>query len=84
MGETAGVTQDVGSDPTVGLPDFCTLCGQHIECPFCQEAPDTTSLLNKLMDDVMLLEEFEEEEEGEDYEEACDQPVHPELEAQHA
>lgn len=30
VGETAGVTQDVGSDPTVGDPDdlnCCTLCG---------------------------------------------------------
>lgn len=36
IGETAGVTQDVGSDPTVGLPDICcTLCGQAITCDFC-------------------------------------------------
>ena len=36
IGETAGVTQDVGSDPTVGLPDvFCILCGQAITCDFC-------------------------------------------------
>lgn len=31
VGETAGVTQDVGSDPTVGLP-LCLLCGSVIEC----------------------------------------------------
>ncbi len=31
VGETAGVTQDVGSDPTVGLP-FCLLCGSVIMC----------------------------------------------------
>ena len=38
IGETAGVTQDVGSDPTVGLPDFwCTLCGQTIACGICEE-----------------------------------------------
>lgn len=33
VGETAGVTQDVGSDPTVGDPvDFycCTLCGMDL------------------------------------------------------
>lgn len=36
VGETAGVTQDVGSDPTVGIPDFCTLCGQEIGCFFCE------------------------------------------------
>ncbi|KAL8941840.1 MAG: hypothetical protein Q9211_001648 [Gyalolechia sp. 1 TL-2023] len=36
IGETAGVTQDVGSDPTVGLPDVCcTLCGQPVICDFC-------------------------------------------------
>ena len=35
VGETAGVTQDVGSDPTVGIPDFCTLCGQEIPCFIC-------------------------------------------------
>jgi DNA-directed RNA polymerase II subunit RPB9 len=29
VGETAGVTQDVGSDPTVGLP-LCLLCGSVI------------------------------------------------------
>jgi hypothetical protein len=82
VGETAGVTQDVGSDPTVGLPDFCTLCGQNIECPDCQEPPDTTSLLYEVMEDVMLVEELEEYE-GEDYEKAGDQSIHPEFEAQH-
>ena len=35
VGETAGVTQDVGADPTVGLPDFCTLCGQKLSCEVC-------------------------------------------------
>jgi DNA-directed RNA polymerase II subunit RPB9 len=30
-GETAGVTQDVGSDPTVGFP-LCLLCGSMIMC----------------------------------------------------
>lgn len=32
VGETAGVTQDVGADPTVGLP-LCLLCGVPIVCP---------------------------------------------------
>lgn len=36
IGETAGVTTDVGSDPTVGLPDFCTLCGQPMSCVYCE------------------------------------------------
>lgn len=31
VGETAGVTQDVGSDPTVGLP-LCLLCGCVVVC----------------------------------------------------
>jgi len=31
VGETAGVTQDVGSDPTVGLP-ICLLCGSVVVC----------------------------------------------------
>ncbi len=31
VGETAGVTQDVGSDPTVGLP-LCLLCGCVVMC----------------------------------------------------
>jgi DNA-directed RNA polymerase II subunit RPB9 len=31
VGETAGVTQDVGSDPTVGLP-LCLLCGSVLVC----------------------------------------------------
>ncbi|KAI9675392.1 MAG: hypothetical protein M1817_001296 [Caeruleum heppii] len=35
VGETAGVTQDVGSDPTVGLPNFCILCGSEIVCVHC-------------------------------------------------
>jgi DNA-directed RNA polymerase II subunit RPB9 len=31
VGETAGVTQDVGSDPTVGL-SLCLLCGSIVAC----------------------------------------------------
>jgi DNA-directed RNA polymerase II subunit RPB9 len=31
VGETAGVTQDVGSDPTVNLP-LCLLCGSVVVC----------------------------------------------------
>lgn len=47
VGETAGITQDVGSDPTVGedgpfdtaespMP-MCTMCGQSIVCQVCDE-----------------------------------------------
>jgi DNA-directed RNA polymerase II subunit RPB9 len=35
VGDTAGVTQDVGSDPTVGLPEFCLHCGDEIACSVC-------------------------------------------------
>ncbi|MCJ1379002.1 hypothetical protein MMC17_002101 [Xylographa soralifera] len=43
VGETAGVTQDVGADPTVGLPDFCicTLCGAELICLMCGQAACT-------------------------------------------
>lgn len=40
VGDTAGVTQDVGSDPTVGLPDFCTYCGEEIVCFICGTLPE--------------------------------------------
>ncbi|KAL1605178.1 hypothetical protein SLS60_004722 [Paraconiothyrium brasiliense] len=51
-GDTAGVTSDIGQDPTVGLtrsfsraslmeldgfPNFCTMCGQDIVCVDCGE-----------------------------------------------
>ncbi|KAL9091504.1 MAG: hypothetical protein Q9159_001363 [Coniocarpon cinnabarinum] len=39
VGETAGITQDVGSDPTVcsdsDIPPMCTMCGQEIFCEEC-------------------------------------------------
>jgi DNA-directed RNA polymerase II subunit RPB9 len=37
VGETAGITQDVGQDPTVGLNllEFCTVCGKEITCEKC-------------------------------------------------
>jgi hypothetical protein len=45
VGETAGITQDVGQDPTVGLsdsdiPDFCTFCGNEIFCEICGQETD--------------------------------------------
>ena len=45
-GDTAGVTQDVGADPTVGSPDSCTctLCGEELLCSICGEAACTGSL----------------------------------------
>lgn len=35
VGDTAGVTQDVTSDPTVCVPAFCTLCGDIVNCVLC-------------------------------------------------
>ncbi|KAJ2892979.1 RNA polymerase M/15 kDa subunit [Zalerion maritima] len=49
VGETAGVTQDVGSDPTVGLsqlpaePVFCLLCGCTVTCLICGSPFDPNS-----------------------------------------
>lgn len=45
VGETAGITQDVSQDPTVGdpnsnIPEFCTLCGQEIFCELCGKESD--------------------------------------------
>ncbi|KAJ5087956.1 hypothetical protein N7456_011572 [Penicillium angulare] len=61
VGDTAGVTQDVGSDPTVclseplpasgsflSIPGFCCLCGDEITCSICGELPDTLPRANKL------------------------------------
>lgn len=56
VGETAGVTQDVGSDPTVGIPDFCTLCGEEIGCSFC-EGKDCYFMVDEEVDDDTLVEE---------------------------
>ena len=91
VGETAGVTQDVGSDPTVGLPDFCTLCGQRITCPLCQETlSGADSLCKDLLEDIMLWEddsiEMDEEEYKDHGDEMEDEPVQQQaqLEALHA
>lgn len=53
VGATAGVTQDVSSDPTVCDPDFldelgfipgfCLCCGQEIACWVCAVRPFTRS-----------------------------------------
>ncbi|KAL8722031.1 MAG: hypothetical protein Q9225_001407 [Loekoesia sp. 1 TL-2023] len=66
IGETAGVTQDVGSDPTVGLPDICcTLCGQVITCDFCGGVDER----GVEADESSSEEEEEEEEEADNKEE---------------
>lgn len=48
-GETAGVTQDVGTDPTVSttglttsIPGTCTLCGIVIYCAVCGDSMSRT------------------------------------------
>ncbi|GAD93118.1 DNA directed RNA polymerase II 15 kDa subunit, putative [Paecilomyces variotii No. 5] len=35
VGDTAGVTQDVASDPTVGVPELCLYCGEELTCSIC-------------------------------------------------
>lgn len=52
------MTQDVGSDPTVGLPDLCTLCGCEIICIFCGEADAPSE--DVYMDDEGLADDEEE------------------------
>ncbi|GIC85023.1 DNA-directed RNA polymerase II core subunit RPB9 [Aspergillus udagawae] len=42
VGDTAGVTQDVGSDPTVCFPGFCAHCGEEITCFTCGQLPEDT------------------------------------------
>ena len=40
VGDTAGITQDIGQDPTVRsdfCPDICTVCGQEIICVRCNK-----------------------------------------------
>ena len=66
VGETAGVTQDVGADPTVGIPDFCTLCGQEILCFICgDECCVELVCLSMAQTGNFPLKEEEEEEENE-------------------
>lgn len=84
VGETAGVTQDVGSDPTVGFPECCTLCGQHIGCPFCQEVPVDTTWVYELLEDAMLIDELSEDNGEEEEEAIAQQPLHTEMRTQAA
>lgn len=66
VGDTAGVTQDVGSDPTVGLPEFCTYCGEEIACSVCGRVSDGAieGSDNYVEDDGGIIGEEEEEEKG--------------------
>ena len=65
IGETAGVTTDVGSDPTVGLPDFCTLCGQPVSCIYCEDELEEERPQNKKDPSDMKLKKLNFEEFGE-------------------
>ena len=60
IGETAGVTQDVGSDPTVGVPGFCLLCRCPIRCSFCDEMTEEGMIFDVEVDDDD--EDYEDEE----------------------
>lgn len=69
VSETAGVIQDVASDPTVGdiVPDFCTLCGDEILCPTCNQPTDGGQYLEvdePQADDAVIASEKEEREQG--------------------
>lgn len=71
IGETAGVTQDVGSDPTVGAPDFCDHCGQEILCVYCMEeyvVEDNVEDTNDTKMEGLSFEELSEwaQEEGDE------------------
>lgn len=67
MGETAGVTQDVGSDPTVSAHLYsCTFCGEEIGLSSDEEDRDDASSLvgtNRVEDLAALMAQLEESEE---------------------
>ncbi|KAI9711112.1 MAG: DNA-directed RNA polymerase II core subunit rpb9 [Chrysothrix sp. TS-e1954] len=66
VGETAGITQDVGSDPTVGDFSLCTMCGQPIMCQFCGKAQADSFIALEVEDQVSDEVSMEEEEEDEE------------------
>ena len=93
VGETAGVTQDVGSDPTVGLPDFCTctLCGEELVCFMCGEAACTgfVGVAPGASDDEYeenIMEDPSEDETSEEYHvtgESAEEEVEDESDVEH-
>lgn len=74
VGETAGVTQDVGSDPTVRdtLYMFCMLCGMEVGGEGCQEVGrgvgENGAGVRVFDFSGMSGMEEADEDEGEDYE----------------
>lgn len=88
VGETAGVTQDVGSDPTVGDPDpdvyhCCTLCGMELEeeegweegIPKGEESERANKGVNATVFDLNEMSRMEDEDEEMDGEpdKTCDE-----------
>jgi DNA-directed RNA polymerase II subunit RPB9 len=63
VGDTAGVTQDVGSDPTVGAPEFCTYCGEEISCSVCETRSDGAYESSDFYEEEGDSDGFEEEKE---------------------
>ena len=64
IGETAGVTQDVGSDPTVGSLDFCcTHCGHAIGCDFCGGWDDALKDSDYIFNEDKGIEDEEDQQE---------------------
>jgi DNA-directed RNA polymerase subunit M/transcription elongation factor TFIIS len=54
VGETAGITKDLGQDPTVGEdfpPDMCTLCGREIVCQVCGKPMESACYLEVVDED---------------------------------
>lgn len=70
VSETAGVIQDVASDPTVGdiIPQFCIYCNECIVCPTCNQPTDGGQYLevdnSPDADDEDVDREKEEREQG--------------------
>ena len=57
-GETAGVTQDVGSDPTVSVPSppvICLCCGLVVDCMTCGQPMDHVQELGKHVEEQFGL-----------------------------
>ncbi|KAL8830292.1 MAG: hypothetical protein Q9170_005798 [Blastenia crenularia] len=84
IGETAGVTQDVGSDPTVGLPAVCcTFCGEAITCDFCggidEYGMENHGSSTEGGDDDDEEEEDEEDEEDDEEEEESSKAAEEEI-----
>ncbi len=61
VGETAGVTQDVGSDPTVSSLIFCTLCGDEIGRYLFEGERDNSLNATDMAEDEIWLQGLESE-----------------------